>query len=138
MPARLPTERRAEMNGDKLTVLVVEPMKAPYVKRIADDLHTLQSLVGGNIEAVYPFSEPVALICNEEGKMLDPPPNRFLRLENGEPYDIVCGTFFLVGTEGDKFVSLTEDSIKEYQTLYNREMIVPWPKKMQDRAEGER
>lgn len=123
------------MNGDKLTVLVVEPMKAPYVKRIADDLHTLQSLVGGNIEAVYPFSEPVALICNEEGKMLDLPPNRFLRLENGEPYDIVCGTFFLVGTEGDKFVSLTEDSIKEYQTLYNREMIVPWPKKMQDRAD---
>ena len=97
------------MSDDKLTVLVVEPMKAPYVKRIADDLHTLQSLVGGNIEAVYPFSEPVALICNEEGKMLDLSPNRFLRLENGEPYDIVCGTFFLVGTDGDKFVSLTED-----------------------------
>ena len=53
-----------------MTVLVVEPMKEPYVKEIDHGLHSLQAEVGGDIAATYPFSEPVGLVCNDEGKLI--------------------------------------------------------------------
>lgn len=40
-----------------MTVLVVEPMKGPYVKEIDPDLHSLQAEVGGDIGATYPYSD---------------------------------------------------------------------------------
>ena len=42
--------------SEKMTVLVVEPMKEPYVKEIDPDLHSLQAEVGGDIGATYPLS----------------------------------------------------------------------------------
>ncbi len=39
---------------------------------------TLQAAVGGDIQAVYPYEDPVALICNEEGKLMGLPLNRAL------------------------------------------------------------
>ena len=56
--------------SEKMTVLVVEPMKEPYVKEIDPDLHSLQAEVGGDIGATYPYSDPVALVCNDEGKLI--------------------------------------------------------------------
>ena len=53
-----------------MTVLVVEPMKEPYVKEIAPGLHALQAEVGGDIATAYPFSDPVGLVCNDEGKLI--------------------------------------------------------------------
>lgn len=47
---------------EKMTVLVVEPRKEPYVKEIDPGLHSLQAEVGGDIGATYPFSDPVALV----------------------------------------------------------------------------
>ena len=69
------------MKADTLTVLVVEPEQPPYVKNIGDSLHSLQTEVGGSIEAIYPFDDPVAIICNEEGKLLGLPLNRALQQE---------------------------------------------------------
>ena len=50
-----------------------------------------------------------ALARTEEGLLLGLPPNRGLRDENGDLYDIVCGTFFLCGapSDGESFTSLT-------------------------------
>ena len=53
-----------------MQVIVVEPKKKPMVQDIGSDLESMQKIVGGSIEAIYPFEEPVALICNEEGKPL--------------------------------------------------------------------
>lgn len=50
------------------TVLVVHPNEAPKAVTMDISLKTLQKAVDGYIEAVYPFEDPVALICNEEGK----------------------------------------------------------------------
>ncbi len=50
---------------EKMTVLVVEPRKEPYLKEIDPGLHSLQAEVGGDIAASYPFSDPVGLVCNE-------------------------------------------------------------------------
>ena len=52
--------------SDKMTVLVVEPEKTPYPQEIGTDLEALQKAVGGYIQAVYPYEEPVAIIVNVE------------------------------------------------------------------------
>ena len=52
-----------------MNVLMVEPGKAPYETQIGDDLQSMQALVGGYIQAVYPFEQPVALVCRESGKL---------------------------------------------------------------------
>ena len=126
------------MSDNLLTVLVVEPAKPPYVKQIPDTLQAMQEIVGGNIDATYPFEDPVALVFNSEGKFSDLQPNRLLRLENGDPYDVVCGTFFLAGLGGETFVSLTQDQLQRYGALYNREMLLPFPKKKERTDEHER
>lgn len=126
------------MSDNLLTVLVVEPAKPPYVKQIPDTLQAMQEIVGGNIDATYPFEDPVALVFNSEGKFSDLQPNRLLRLENGDPYDVVCGTFFLAGLGGETFVSLTQDQLQRYGALYNCEMLFPFPKKKERTDEHER
>ena len=92
-----------------MNVLMVEPGKVPYETEIGSDLASLQAAVGGDIQAVYPYEEPVALICNEEGKLTGLPLNRALRDENGEIYDIVAGKFFLVGLGEDSFADIAPE-----------------------------
>ena len=46
-----------------MQVVIVEPEKKPVVQNIDNTLTSMQQLVGGTIQAVYPFEEPVALIC---------------------------------------------------------------------------
>ena len=111
------------MSDKELTVLVVEPMKRPYAHQVPARLEDYQALVGGTIEAVYPFDEPVALVCHSDGKLLGLPPNRALTDEHGVPYDVVCGTFFLVGVGDGNFTSLTDEQLRRYQEKYSREMV---------------
>ncbi len=99
---------------EKLTVLVVEPMKEPYVKEIDPGLHALQAEVGGDIAASYPFDDPVGLVLNDEGKLIGLDLNRSLRDEHGEIYDIVAGTFLVVGLGEESFASLSPDMIQKY------------------------
>lgn len=106
------------MENEKLTVLMVEPEKKPYVKEIDPDLASLQKEVGGYIQAVYPYEEPVALICDEEAKLTGKPLNRALRDEDGDVYDIVAGNFFLVGLGDENFSSLQPNHIEKFSDLF--------------------
>ena len=99
---------------EKMTVLVVEPRKEPYVKEIDPGLHSLQAEVGGDIGAAYPFRDPVALVCNDEGKLIGLDLNRGLRDENGELYDIMAGTFLVVGLGEEDFASLSPELAQKY------------------------
>lgn len=45
-----------------MQVVIVESEKKPFVQNIDDTLTSMQQIVGGTIQAVYPFEEPVALI----------------------------------------------------------------------------
>ena len=103
-----------------MRVLVVEPKRRPEVREIDSSLDSMQKIVGGLIQPVYPFDEPVALVCNDEGKLMNLPANRGLRDEDGQIYDIVCGTFFVCGAPGDSdhFTSLSPEQIKQYQKLF--------------------
>lgn len=90
-----------------IRALVVEPEKAPYPKEIPHNLTSLQQAVDGWIQAVYPFSEPVAIVCDDEGKLNGKPLNRALRDEDGTIYDVLAGTFLVVGAGETDFISLT-------------------------------
>ena len=98
-----------------MRVLIVEPLKAPYEREIGNDLKSMQSVVDGYIQAIYPFDdEEIALICNEEGKLIGLPFNRTLKDEEGSIYDIVAGTFFLcrASADSENFESLTDEQME--------------------------
>lgn len=103
-----------------MRVIVVEPKKKPMVQDIGSDLESMQKIVRGLIEAVYPFDEPVALICNEEGKLLNLPLNRALRDDEGNVYDIISGTFFVCAAapDSDRFADLTDQEVKTYMERF--------------------
>ena len=104
-----------------MTALKIEPGRSPEVVEIDESLDSLQAEVGGMIEVLYPFADEVALICNEEGKLLGMPPNRSLRHpESGSIYDIVCGPMLLCGAplEKDSFGDLTPEQLDFYQNTY--------------------
>lgn len=101
-----------------MRIVVVEPFKSPEAREIADTLEAMQNVVGGTIQALYPFDDPVAIIANDDGKMLGLRPNRGLRDDDGELYDIICGTFFICGLTEDNFGSLTEEQVEKFMKEY--------------------
>lgn len=113
-----PTQEQSVEQESLMTVLVVEPGKAPYVKEIHPGLDSLQHEVGGWIEAVYPFEDPVAIICNEEGKLEGLPLNRALLTQEHDVYDIVAGTFLVTGLTEDDFGSLTDEQVKKFSDRF--------------------
>ena len=106
-----------------MNIVIVEPGEPPKAAVIDHSLSSMQGVVGGLIQAIYPFAEEVALmICNEEGKLLGLPPNRVLRHpESGDIYDVVVGTFFpcAAPSDSENFESLTDDQIKRYSKYFS-------------------
>lgn len=95
------------MENMKSLVVIVEPNKIPFLKEMELNLKNMQKVVGGRIEALYPYKDPVGLICNEEGKILELPFNRAMRDDEGEVYDVIAGTFMVVGLTEENFGSLS-------------------------------
>ena len=107
------------MEQEKLKVLMVEPQKEPCAVEIPAGLKGLQMAVGGYIEAVYPYEDPVALICNEEGKLMGLDLNRALRDEDGHIYDVLAGPFMVVGLGEEDFVSLPDELIQKFEQKFH-------------------
>lgn len=107
-----------EKQESGMRVLVVEPLKRPYIKTISDDLESLQREVGGDIEGVFPFDAPVAIVLNGEGKFNGSALNRGLYDEKGELYDIIAGTFLVTGLTEEDFGSISEELAEKYMEKY--------------------
>ncbi len=75
-------------------------------------------MVGGYIEAVYPFEDSVAIVCDEEGKIKQAELNRSLRDKNGNIYDIIAGPFIIVGLSEDNFASLSKEHQEKYSKMF--------------------
>lgn len=103
-----------------MQVLVVEPERRPELKEIDGSLKSMQEIVGGLIQPIY-LDDSVALVCNDEGKLINLSPNRGLRGEDGQIHDIVCGTFFLCGApaDSDHFTDLTPEQIRRYEEQFH-------------------
>ena len=121
-----------------LDVLLVKPNEHPQNISIGAELKDLQEAVGGSIGASYPFADdPVAIVYNDDAKLIGLPLNRSLRDENGEMYDAVAGTFLVVGLGEEDFASLTPELAQKYEQLFhqpeaflklgNRLLVLPVP-----------
>ena len=126
-----------EQNENTLSVLKIAPGQHPQQVEIDNDLKALQQAVGCSIDAVYPFADPVAIICNDDGKLMGLPLNRSLRDENGQMYDAVAGDFLVVGLGEEDFVSLSPELAQKYEEEFHqpeaflplgrRLMVIPVP-----------
>lgn len=103
-----------------MKVIVVRPLQAPAVEEIGDSLYDMQAVVGGYIEVLMPWRDGVALVCNEEGKICGLPDNRKITDVNGQPVDIIAGTFFLcsASVESGEFDSLPDSLIPKYLRMF--------------------
>ena len=96
-----------------MKILIVEPGNRPYEADIPHTLEDMQRIVGGHIEIICPFTDPVVLVCDEEGKLKDYELNRLI-----PGLDVIAGTFFLAGTDGDELADIPEDLIPKYGQLF--------------------
>ena len=103
-----------------LDVLLVEPGQYPRMVTISGELESLQKTVGGYIQAVYPFEDPVAIVCDEEGKMNGAALNRALRDEDGQIVDILAGPFFVCGLGEEDFASLPKELTEKYENMFHQ------------------
>ena len=102
-----------------MKALKIEPGKAPERIDIDNTLEALQNAVGGYIEVIYPDERrPVGLICNEEGKCCALELNRAL-YQNGKPYDIIAGTFLVVGLSAEDFTDLREEDAAYFEKMFH-------------------
>ena len=127
-----------EHNENTLSVLKIAPGQYPQQVEIDNDLKALQQAVGGSIGASYPFEDPVAIVYNDDGKLMGLPLNRALWDEDGAMYDVViAGTFLVVGLGEEDFVSLSPELAQKYEEEFHqpeaflplgrRLMVIPVP-----------
>ena len=109
-----------------MTILKIMPGRKPEKITISHTLDAMQRLVCGNIQAIYPYEDLVAIVCNEEGKLLGMEPNRAIRNEDGDILDIICGTFFICGLIEDDFCSLTAKQLEYYSNLFQCPEMFLW------------
>lgn len=117
--------------AEEIRVLLIEPGESPKLKTVPHTLEDLQELVGGTIQAVYPFSKPAALVCNDEGKLKGYVPNRALVDEDGEPYDIIAGSFFICGLGEENFASISDELAEHFTKMFF------WPEMFMRTLEGQ-
>lgn len=110
-----------------INILIVEPYKLPYEKKIPNTLEAKQKEVDGYIECVDLLEDDsVSVICNEDAKLKGLPLNRDIG------YDIISGTFIVVGfdaTSGE-FISLTKEQIEKYKKRFDNESILKTEEKI--------
>ena len=126
-----------EQNKNTLSVLKIAPGQYPQQVEIDNDLKSLQQAVGGSIGASYPFADPVAIVYADDGKLMGLPLNRALWDEDGLMYDVIAGTFLVVGLGEEDFVSLSPELAQKYEEEFHqpeaflplgrRLMVIPVP-----------
>lgn len=103
----------------RIKVVLCEPGKKARITTVKNDLASLQHMVGDSlIECVYPFDDPVCIICDEEGKLRNAELNRALKDEHGRIYDILVGPFLIAGLSEDDFASLSKEHQEKYCKMF--------------------
>ena len=101
--------------AEMIRMLEIAPLERPRLIEVPHTLETLQELVGGTLQAVYPWDEDlVCVLVDDEGKFKGYPANRVLEDEDGEPYDILVGTFYICGLSREDFASIPDDLADKY------------------------
>lgn len=93
------------MKKDNINVIVWDIAGPPEVRSIPNTLEAMQEIVGGWIQVVT-VGNSYILVCNEEGRMMNLPPNPYL--------PSYVGPVFLCRSEGEEFTGVDEDDIEKY------------------------
>ena len=96
-----------------MKILIVEPGKHPRTAHIDGSLKSMQETVGGYIQAIYPFDDPVAIVCDEEGLFKDTAWNRYI-CEGCA----IKGTFFICGLGAEDFTDIPDALIEKYNARF--------------------
>lgn len=109
---------------NKIDVVLCKVAEPPVAITIDNTLEAMQHLVGGFVECVN-IADGVDLWCNENGKLDRLPPNRFLTDDNGTPFDVICGDFFISGVDEEEgeCASLTQEQIEFYINEYDYHVV---------------
>lgn len=103
-----------------MKILIVEPRKHPRTVEIPHTLESMQQTVGGYIQAIYPWKDRVALVCDEEGLLKQSEFNRLISPDNA-----IFGTFFICSLGEESFTDLSDDMIAKYaQLLRDPEVLI--------------
>ena len=102
----------------EITVVACYPGEKAEITTIGHTLDSMKSFVDGFIQAIYPFEDNVAIVCNEEGKIRCLEPCRALYDEEGKIYDVIAGAFFICGLGEDDFISLTQEQQEQYLAMF--------------------
>ncbi len=99
---------------DKIRALLVEPQKKPRKIELARNPHAFKDAVGGELAKWSPYGNDMALVFDEEAKCTGRPYNRALRDDDGKVFEVIGGTFVVVGLTDGKVTSLTDDVAAKY------------------------
>ena len=103
-----------------MKILMVEPERHPKIAEIPHTLEAMQQTVGVYIEITYPWREPIALVCDEEGMLKQLPFNRLVA-----PQNAIFGTFFLCGIGEEDLTDLPEELADKYmRLLYDPQILI--------------
>lgn len=103
-----------------MDALLIQPLQVPKRIQISTELEDLQKAVGGLIECIHPFDDPIVMIANEEGKINSLPLNRGIYDEDNQLHDIICGDFLILGDGYENFKSLSPELMDKYEQLFEK------------------
>lgn len=86
-----------------------------YVGQIENTLKAHQSYVGGLIQAVS-LTPEIIVICNDEGKIQQLPPNR-VWVDSSGVVDFFAGNIMCVRASGDEFASIHPEDVTVIESL---------------------
>ena len=111
----------ADESTNKIRVIVCRADERAEVVEIEDKLEAMQELVGGLIQEYMPWEDEVAIICNEEGKMMGLPLNRGIRSDEDQLQDIIAGDFFIcyAPIESERFLSMPPELEEKYKEKFD-------------------
>ena len=104
--------------NEELKIVLKKVGEEPKIMNIENTLEAKQKLVNGWIEVVS-VTDDILLVCNEEGKLENLPPNLLF------DYDYIAGDCFFIGDDYDNadFKSLTDEQIEEVKEICKKRKI---------------
>lgn len=106
-------DRKQAIQDNIIKVLIFEPKKEPYTAEIQNRCDAMKSVIGGLVEAVYPFDDNALIYCNEEFRLIGLEGNRYVE---GISFG---GNFMILGDTGNgENCSLTDEQLQRYADLY--------------------
>lgn len=106
-----------------MKILIVEPGRYPRPADIPHALEAMQEVVGGYIQAIYPWEDRVALVCDDDSLLKQCRFNRMVGKDNA-----IFGTFFLCGLGEEDFTDLPDELLYKYEQMFHMpEVLVRTP-----------